>query len=382
MPTKNHPIITLTKQLVSIDSITPNDKGVQELLINRLEVCGFTIHRLKFGEVDNFFAYHGQLDNKHPLFVFAGHTDVVPVANEASWQHPPFEPIIKEGLLYGRGVADMKGGIAAFVVAVEQFLVKHPNHKGSIGFLITSDEEGPAIDGTIKVMQWLKEQNIQINYCLVGEPSSTKVLGDVIKNGRRGSLNGALKIIGKQGHIAYPHLANNPIHLANRVLEKLIDEVWDKGNEYFPATSFQISNLHSGTGVTNVTPQDIEIIFNFRYSTEQTHQGLKARVENILKANNLNYKINWQHSGYPFLTPKGELVSACVDAIKTITGTNSQLSTTGGTSDGRFIALSGAQVVELGVLNATIHQVDECASVSDLEQLGDIYAQILVNLLV
>ena len=381
MTIKSNQIIDLTKELVSIDSITPDDKGAQAILINRLEQCGFTVHKLRFGQVDNFFAHRGQLHPDIPLFVFAGHTDVVPVGDKFAWKTKPFEPTTKDGLLYGRGVADMKGAIAAMMVAVEQFVANHPNHQSSIGFLITSDEEGPAVDGTQKVMAWLDKQGIKINYCLVGEPSSSKVLGDMIKNGRRGSLNGKLTIIGKQGHIAYPHLANNPITLAMGVLDKLCQHQWDKGNQYFPPTGFQISNIHSGTGVTNVIPATIEVVFNFRYSTEQTQIDLQDFVEQTLNKAGLDYQIDWQHSGSPFLTPKGNLTDACIDAIKKTTGTKTQLSTSGGTSDGRFIALSGAQVVELGVLNTTIHQVNECASIADLTQLGDIYYHLLSNLL-
>ncbi len=370
--------LQLAKDLISRASVTPEDKGCQAIMTERLKKIGFAVDDLKFGEVDNFWATHG---NAAPMFVFAGHTDVVPVG--ADWQTDPFEPAIKDGMLYGRGAADMKGSLAAMVVATERFVKDFPDHKGSVGFLITSDEEGPAVDGTVKVCEHLNAVGQNVDYCLVGEPSSTSQLGDVIKNGRRGSLNGRLTIIGKQGHIAYPHLANNPIHLGVPALNDLCNEMWDDGNEYFPATSFQISNIHAGTGVTNVIPGDIEVVFNFRYSTESTHEELQQRVTDILEKHGLEYQLDWEHSGYPFLTPKGDLVTSCVDAIKTIKGINTELSTSGGTSDGRFIApILDAQVVELGPLNATIHQVDECVSVQDLDDLTDIYYQILKNILV
>jgi len=370
--------LQLAKDLISRPSVTPKDEGCQLLMIDRLESVGFSIKSLKFGEVENFWATHGDTG---PVFVFAGHTDVVPVGK--NWQTDPFNPIVKDGLLYGRGAADMKGSLAAMVVASERFVADFPSHKGSIGFLITADEEGPAVDGTVKVCEYLKKSNQSVDYCLVGEPSSTEQLGDVIKNGRRGSLNGRLTIIGKQGHIAYPHLANNPIHLAIPALDDLCRELWDEGNDYFPATSFQISNVHSGTGVTNIIPGNTEIVFNFRYSTESTHEQLQDRVAEILDKRALNYIINWEHSGYPFLTPEGDLVNACVDAIQVVKGIDVELSTSGGTSDGRFIApVLDAQVVELGPLNATIHQVDECVSTQDLDDLTDIYYQVLKNILV
>jgi succinyl-diaminopimelate desuccinylase len=371
--------LQLTKDLISKASVTPEDKGCQLMMTDHLKKIGFAISDLKFGEVDNFWAVRG---NSKPVFVFAGHTDVVPVGDESKWKTDPFNPEVKDGLLYGRGAADMKGSLAAMIVATERFVQDFPDHKGTIGFLITSDEEGPAIDGTVKVAQHLKDSGQMVDYCLVGEPSSSDQLGDVIKNGRRGSLNGRLTIIGKQGHIAYPHLANNPIHLVLPALNDLCNELWDEGNEYFPATSFQISNVHSGTGVTNVIPGETEIVFNFRYSTETTHEQLQDRVLVILDKYKLDYRIDWEHSGYPFLTPKGDLVGSCVQAIKTVKGITAELSTSGGTSDGRFIApILDAQVVELGPLNATIHQVDECVSVQDLDDLTDIYYQVLKNIL-
>lgn len=367
-------VLDLTKALVAIDSVTPDDKGVQEILIERLLRIGFVVKRLPFGAVANFWACRG---NSAPLFAFAGHTDVVPVGDEQAWTFPPFVPTIKNGILYGRGVADMKGGIAAFVVAVENFVKNHPHHEGSIGFLITSDEEGPAVDGTEKVLAWLNEQGIRIDYCLVGEPSSLEVVGDVIKNGRRGSLSGHLTIRGKQGHIAYPYLANNPIHSACGVLAQLINHQWDKGNEYFPPTSLQISNINAGMGVANVIPADIGIMFNFRYSSEQTSTQLQSFVGQCLDEAGLNYRLDWQHSGKPFITSKGHLLDVCLAAIKKITNRGAKLSTSGGTSDGRFIAQYGVEVLELGVVNATIHQVDECTKLADLETLTQIYQAIL-----
>jgi succinyl-diaminopimelate desuccinylase len=371
--------LQLAKSLISRPSVTPNDKGCQAIMIDSLEKIGFKIHPLKFGDVDNFWATHGDTG---PIFSFAGHTDVVPAGDDEAWKTPPFEPTVKDGLLFGRGAADMKGSLASMVVATENFIEKNPNHKGTVAFLITSDEEGIAVNGTVKVVDYLKSLDQKIDYCLIGEPSSTSMLGDVIKNGRRGSLNGLLTIKGKQGHIAYPHLAENPNHLMTSVLKDLCQQQWDNGNEYFPATSFQISNIHSGSRVTNVIPGEVEIMFNFRYSTETTKEALQKKVNDILDSRKLNYSIDWSHSGFPFLTPKGELVSACVDAIEKIKSIKPKLSTSGGTSDGRFIAQEGTQVVELGPINATIHQVDESVLVQDLEDLSKIYSQILTNLLV
>jgi succinyl-diaminopimelate desuccinylase len=371
--------LELAKSLISRPSVTPNDNGCQAIMIDRLEKIGFKIHPLKFGDVDNFWATHGDTG---PIFSFAGHTDVVPAGDDDAWKTPPFEPTVKDGLLFGRGAADMKGGLASMLVATENFIEKNPNHKGTVAFLITSDEEGVAVNGTVKVMDYLKNNNQKIDYCLLGEPSSTSMLGDVIKNGRRGSLNAILTVKGKQGHIAYPHLAENPIHLVISALNDLCQQQWDNGNEYFPATSFQISNIHSGSRVTNVIPGEVEIMFNFRYSTETTKEELQKKVNDILDSHKLNYSIDWSHSGYPFLTPQGELVSACVDAIEEIKSIRPELSTSGGTSDGRFIAQEGTQVVELGPINATIHQVNESVLVQDLEDLSKIYSQILTNLLV
>lgn len=369
--------LELAKSLINKPSITPDDCGCQAIMIDRLKKIGFEIYPLKFGDVENFWAVHG---NSGPLFAFAGHTDVVPAGDENAWNTKPFEPTIKDGYLYGRGAADMKGGLASMVTATEKYLKENPNHNGRIAFLITSDEEGVAVNGTVKVMEFLNESNQKIDYCLLGEPSSTSITGDVIKNGRRGSLNGVLKINGKQGHVAYPHLAKNPIHLVSPALDDLCKQEWDNGNDYFPATSFQISNMHSGDGVTNVIPGDAQVMFNFRYSTETTKEELQKKVHEILDSHNLDYSIEWSHSGYPFLTPKGELVSACIQAIKKTKGIETELSTSGGTSDGRFIAQEGTQVVELGPVNATIHQVNESVLVQDLDDLSEIYYQVLVNI--
>jgi len=369
--------LELAKSLISKPSITPDDHGCQAIMIDRLNKIGFEIHPLKFGDVDNFWAVHG---DSGPLFAFAGHTDVVPAGDENAWNTKPFEPTIKDGYLYGRGAADMKGGLASMVTATEKFIKENPNHKGRIAFLITSDEEGVAVNGTVKVMDYLKANEQKIDYCLLGEPSSTSSTGDVIKNGRRGSLNGVLKINGKQGHVAYPHLAKNPIHLVSPALDDLCNQEWDNGNDYFPATSFQISNMHSGDGVTNVIPGDAQVKFNFRYSTETNKENLQKKVHEILDLHNLDYSIEWSHSGYPFLTPKGELVSACVEAIKKTKGIDTELSTSGGTSDGRFIAQEGTQVIELGPVNATIHQINESVLVQDLDDLSEIYYQVLRNI--
>jgi len=371
--------LELAKSLISKASVTPDDKGCQSIMIERLKKIGFEIHPLKFGEVDNFWATRG---NGGPLFAFAGHTDVVPAGNEDAWNTKPFEPTIKDGFLYGRGAADMKGGLASMVTATENFVKENPNHNGTIAFLITSDEEGVAINGTVKVMDYLKENNQKIDFCLIGEPSSTDITGDVIKNGRRGSLNGEINVQGQQGHVAYPHLAQNPIHLIAPALSELCKQEWDNGNEYFPATSFQISNVHSGDGVTNVIPGEAKVMFNIRYSTETTKEELKSKVHEILDLHKLDYSVDWSHSGYPFLTPKGELVSACISAVKETKEITPELETSGGTSDGRFIAQEGTQVVELGPVNATIHQVNESVLVQDLEDLSRIYSKVLTKILV
>ncbi len=370
--------LTFAQRLIQQPSVTPVDAKCQPMISAELSRSGFTPESLRFGEVDNLWLRRG---TGHPLFVFAGHTDVVPTGPTSKWTHPPFEAGVHEGMLYGRGAADMKGSIAAMVTACNRFVAKHPNHKGSIAFLITSDEEGPSVDGTIKVVEWLKTQGQKIDWCLVGEPSSTQRVGDVVKNGRRGSLNGILRVKGKQGHVAYPHLARNPVHLAAAALTELVAREWDRGNEFFPPTTFQISNLHAGTGANNVIPGELEVVFNFRFSTESTEAGLREQVEAILQRHKLEFEIDWSLSGQPFLTPAGELVDGVRAAIKDVCGYDTELSTAGGTSDGRFIAPTGAQVVELGPCNATIHQIDERVSVADLDTLSQIYERLLVELL-
>lgn len=372
--------IDLAQVLLRIDSVTPDDKGCQNLISGFLTPLGFNCEPMPFGEVSNLWARKGDSD---PLLVFAGHTDVVPTGPLDKWKHPPFSAEIDQGMLYARGAADMKSSIACFMVATERFVKDYPQHNGSIGFLITSDEEGPATDGTVKVIETLEARNEKIDYCLVGEPSSDVKLGDSIKNGRRGSLNAKLIIKGVQGHIAYPQLADNPIHKALPALAALTGIEWDQGNDYFPPTSLQISNIQSGTGATNVIPGEIEVMFNFRFSTEHTLESLQQGVIDCLAPFNLDYKIEWNLSGLPFVTPaEGELIQATSDAIQKIMNYCPNLSTGGGTSDGRFIAPTGAQVIEFGPLNDTIHKVNECVSVKDLDLLTDIYYQILVNLLV
>ena len=375
---ENDPTIQLALDLISRPSVTPEDEGCQPLMAERLKKLGFEVENLRFAEVDNLWA---RKNNTGPLLVFAGHTDVVPTGPLDKWAVHPFEPKIIDGVLYGRGAADMKGSLASMITACENFINEHPQHKGSIGFLITSDEEGPSINGTVKVIKHLEARNEKIDMCLVGEPSSTNKLGDVVKNGRRGSLSGNLTIIGKQGHVAYPHLAENPIHTSTPALAELAAEEWDQGNDFFPATSFQISNINSGTGANNVIPGECEIMFNLRFSTEVTEERLKQRVEAILDKHNLNYELQWVLSGQPFLTPEGELVEATCKAIKEICGHDTELSTAGGTSDGRFIAPTGAQVLELGPLNATIHQVNEHVKADDLITLSKIYQRMMEHLL-
>ncbi|MDH5181861.1 MAG: succinyl-diaminopimelate desuccinylase [Gammaproteobacteria bacterium] len=370
--------LELAKDLISRRSVTPDDAGCQALMCLRLKAIGFEIEELPFGEVSNFWARRG---TSGPVFAFAGHTDVVPTGPESNWQSPPFQSTVKDGMLYGRGAADMKGSLAAMVTACERFVATHPNHQGSIAFLITSDEEGPAVDGTVKVVEHLEARGEKIDMCLVGEPTSTDKVGDVIKNGRRGSLGCVLIVHGQQGHVAYPHLADNPVHRFAPAMAELTGEIWDNGNEFFPKTTFQISNIHAGTGATNVIPGDLEVTFNFRFSTEVTEQQLRERTEAILNKHGLKYTINWSLSGHPFLTAKGALVDAMQAAIKSVCGYETELSTSGGTSDGRFIAPTGSQVVELGPLNATIHKVNECVRVEELDSLSAIYEQILVNLL-
>jgi succinyl-diaminopimelate desuccinylase len=373
-----HHAVSLTAELVARASVTPFDAGCQDLVRERLQALGFHCETLVFDDVTNLWARKG---TAAPLFVFAGHTDVVPTGNPARWTFDPFIPTIKNGQLYGRGTADMKGGIAAFITALEGFLDQNPNHAGSIGLLITSDEEGDAINGTVKVVETLVARGETIDYCLVGEPTAENRLGDMLKNGRRGSLSGKLVIHGKQGHIAYPHLADNPIHRAVPALTELTQTSWDSGNAFFPATSFQISNIKGGLGVSNVIPPDITIDFNFRFSTASTAENLKSRVETILQKHKLNYSLKWRLSGTPWLTQPAELVHAAIAATQTVTGLTPELSTGGGISDGRFIAPTGAQVIELGPLNATIHKIDECVGVEDLIQLTAIYQHLLTSLL-
>ncbi len=370
--------LELAKALIARPSVTPDDHGCQALIAERLAAIGFEIEPMRFGEVDNLWARRG---DDGPLFAFAGHTDVVPTGPVEDWRFDPFTPTIADGLLYGRGAADMKGSVAAMVVACEHFVAAHPGHSGSIAFLITSDEEGPATDGTVKVVETLEARGEKIDWCLVGEPSSSTRLGDVIKNGRRGSLNGDLRVIGKQGHVAYPHLAKNPLHAFAPVLQQLVEETWDHGNDFFPPTSFQISNLHMGAGAENVIPGDLRARFNLRFSTELSADDIRQRVGAMLDQGDFDYELNWRLSGNPFLTPAGELVDAAREAIREIAGIDPELSTSGGTSDGRFIAPTGAQVLELGPLNATIHQVDECVSVRDLDDLTQIYQRLLERLL-
>lgn len=372
------PTIELSCELISRASVTPDDAGCQQVMAKRLEAIGFTIEFMPFEDTLNLWARRG---TEEPVFCFAGHTDVVPTGPEDSWKFPPFTPTIENGLLYGRGAADMKGSLAAMVVAAERFVAEHPNHQGSIAFLITSDEEGMATHGTPRVIETLEARQEKIHWCLVGEPSSESHVGDVIKVGRRGSLTGELQINGKQGHVAYPHLAKNPVHLAANFLQEITQIEWDQGNAFFPATSFQISNIHAGTGVGNVIPGQLNVMFNFRYSTEVTADILKQSVTALLEANKLDYQIQWHNNGLPFLTDHGSLVPAMVKSIQSVTGRETQCLTTGGTSDGRFIAPTGAQVAELGPVNASIHQVNEHVEISALQKLTSMYENTLINLL-
>lgn len=370
--------LELSRALIARPSITPDDQGCQQLLAERLQQIGFVIEHLRFGDVDNLWARRG---TSAPLFAFAGHTDVVPTGPLADWDSDPFEPAIRDGYLFGRGAADMKSSIAAMLTACERFVAAHDDHSGSIAFLITSDEEGPSVNGTVKVVEELESRNEKINWCLVGEPSSKDQTGDTIKNGRRGSLCGVLTIKGKQGHVAYPQFADNPIHRAAPALSELAALEWDRGNDFFPPTSFQISNINAGTGAENVIPGSIALSFNLRFSTASTADSLKSRVTAILDSHQLDYDIQWRLSGQPFLTPAGELVDAARRAIQSHVGITTVLSTGGGTSDGRFIAPTGAQVVELGPVNATIHQTNECVNISELDKLSEIYEDILKQLL-
>lgn len=374
--------LELTLDLLARESITPEDKGCQDLLISRLKPLGFTIERMRFGDVDNFYARRG---SDAPILVFAGHTDVVPTGPLAQWHTPPFEPTIKDGMLYARGAADMKTSLAAFITSIEEYIAENPNHKGSIGLLITSDEEGIAINGTLRVVEALKARGERFDYCIVGEPTSNKVVGDMIKNGRRGSLGGNLMVKGIQGHIAYPHLVKNPIHLVAPAIKDMVETVWDEGNDYFPPTSWQISNINGGTGATNVVPGEVNILFNFRYCPEYDGQGsteanLKSRVINILDKHELEYDIEWEHN-QSYITPKGALSSAISEAIQASYNVTPALSTTGGTSDGRFIADICNEVVEFGPLNKTIHKLNECVAVADIEPLKETYKKTMEILL-
>lgn len=373
-----HPVITLTKELIDRKSVTPEDAGCQELMKAHLAGCGFINETMVFHDTTNLWSRKG---TTHPVFCFAGHTDVVPAGDLSKWHTPPFEATIKEGMLYGRGAADMKGSLAAMMIATERFVKDYPDHKGSIAYLITSDEEGPFINGTTKVIDTLEARNEKIDYCIVGEPSSTEKVGDVIKNGRRGSISGELTIYGKQGHVAYPEHVKNPIHMAAPALAALSSHKWDNGNEYFPATSFQLSNIQSGTGATNVVPGDLKAWFNLRYSTELDAEQIVFQVHDILKAFDFEYDIHWTYNGQPFITETGDFTSAVTTAINKVVGMDSELSTSGGTSDGRFIAPTGAKVIELGPSNKTIHQINESVSCQDLIHLTDIYYHCLVNVL-
>jgi succinyl-diaminopimelate desuccinylase len=370
--------LRLTEELIARASVSPADGGCQALMIDRLEAMGFAVERMRFGPVDNFWATRG---SGGPVFCFAGHTDVVPPGPREEWRGDPFTPVVEDGLLYGRGAADMKSGLAAMLTACEEFVRRHPGHRGTIALLITSDEEGPSVDGTRRVVEVLRERNEHIDWCLVGEPSSENTLGDTIKIGRRGSLSGRLTVHGIQGHIAYPQFADNPVHAVAPALAELATRTWDRGNEHFQPTSFQVSNISAGTGAPNVIPGELKARFNLRYSTEQTVDGLKTVVEELLRRHRVKYSLEWFISGYPFLTVPGDLSEAATRAVQEQLQVTPKLSTGGGTSDGRFIAPMGAQVIEIGVINATIHKVNECVRVADIDALHRIYLRILELLL-
>lgn len=371
------PVIELAQQLIRRPSLSPDDAGCQALLIARLEAIGFTVEPMHIGDTLNFWATRGQGET----LAFAGHTDVVPPGDANRWISPPFEPSIRDGMLFGRGAADMKGSLAAMVVAAERFVAANPQHKGRLAFLITSDEEASAVNGTVKVVERLMGRNERMDYCLVGEPSSTEIVGDVVKNGRRGSMTANLTLHGVQGHVAYPHLADNPVHRAMPALNELVETVWDEGNEFFPPTSMQIANVQAGTGSNNVIPGEFFVQFNFRFSTQLTDQMIKDRVAELLDRHQLRYTLEWNVSGQPFLTSRGKLVDAVVNAVAHYNEIKPQLLTTGGTSDGRFIARMGAQVVELGPVNATIHKINECVKASDLQMLSRMYQRIMEQLI-
>ncbi|KWN15580.1 succinyl-diaminopimelate desuccinylase [Burkholderia ubonensis] len=374
--------LALTEQLIARASVTPDDQHCQQIMTERLAALGFDIETIASHGVTNLWAVkRGGAGRDGKLLAFAGHTDVVPTGPLEQWTSPPFIPAHRDGKLYGRGAADMKTSLAGFVVATEEFVAAHPNHRGSIAFLITSDEEGPATDGTVKVVELLETRGERLDYCIVGEPTSTAELGDVVKNGRRGSMSGELIVKGVQGHIAYPHLAKNPIHLLAPALAELAAEQWDEGNEYFPPTTWQVSNLHAGTGATNVIPGHVDLLFNFRFSTASTVEGLQARVHAILDKHGLDYELNWSISGLPFLTPRGELSNALETAIRAETGLTTELSTTGGTSDGRFIARICPQVIEFGPPNGSIHKIDEHIEVRFIDPLKNVYRRVLEQLI-
>lgn len=371
------PVIDLAQQLIKRPSLSPDDAGCQAILIARLQALGFTVEPMHFGDTQNFWAWRGE----GKTLAFAGHTDVVPAGDESRWINPPFEPTIRDGMLFGRGAADMKGSLAAMVVAAERFVQSHPHHRGRLAFLITSDEEASATHGTVKVVEALMARQERLDYCLVGEPSSTERVGDVVKNGRRGSMTANLYIHGVQGHVAYPHLADNPVHRAMPALNELVATEWDQGNEFFPPTSMQIANVQAGTGSNNVIPGEFFVQFNFRFSTELTDELIKQRVQALLEKHQLRYTIEWKVSGQPFLTARGELVDAVVKAVEHYNELSPKLETTGGTSDGRFIARMGAQVVELGPVNATIHKINECVNAADLQLLSRMYQRIMEHLI-
>jgi succinyl-diaminopimelate desuccinylase len=370
--------VELACELIRHRSITPEDSGCQSVLITRLQAAGFTVERMPFGDVENFWARHGK---SAPLFVFAGHTDVVPPGDETAWQAPPFEPDVRNGHLLGRGAADMKGSIASMVTAAERFVKENPDHPGSLALLITGDEEGIAENGTVKVIEELSKRGEKIDFCVVGEPSSVKQLGDTVKNGRRGSMTGRLIVKGIQGHVAYPERAANPIHQVSPALAELVSARWDQGNEYFQPTSFQISNIHSGTGADNVIPATAEVLFNFRFSPEVTVEDLQSKVDHVLRSHKLDFELHWRVSGKPFLTRRGRLTDELSAAIKEFTGIEPELSTSGGTSDGRFIAPLGADVIEFGPINATIHKMNEQVSADDLDVLSKIYERVIQKIL-
>ena len=371
--------LELTKELIARPSVTPDDAGCQQLIGDRLEKSGFNITHLPCADVANLWATHGE---GAPVFTLLGHTDVVPPGSETDWDAPPFEPRERDGYLYGRGAADMKGSVAAMVIALERFVAANNAHDGTVSLLLTSDEEGIAVNGTKKVAEYLEQEQLSIDWCLVGEPCSREKLGDVIKNGRRGSLSGVLTVAGIQGHTAYPALARNPVHLAGPALVELSRQVWDEGNAHYPPTSFQISNIHAGTGAENVIPPSVEVSFNLRFSTEWTEQRLKETIGELLDRHELDYSLLWRPCSQPFLTQSGKLLDAVQDALADVCGIMPEISTDGGTSDGRFIAPTGAEVVELGPVNATIHKVNECVRSADLETLADLYEVILTRLMI